>query len=339
MEDKAVAEKREYLFDNIKGFIIFLVVWEHFAGVTIRSGSLAGDLLCTAVLLFHMSVMMFVSGYFSKNLGRRNMEYNIRKVLIPYMLITVLVALGEWVVSGRLRLKIFSPGFALWYMLVLFLFRMLLPYLTRVRHVILLSFLVALLSGMFPDVERFSTLGRAFTNLPFFLLGYYCSGEHVEKLRNWMKRPERIIYTTAFVILTFGSAGMAIQNDWDANVYRNNTTYAAAGMSNLLGMECRLLFYLIGCFAILCFLACFSRKRTFLSRAGKNSMVVYFFHIFVYRLIDHIPYISGGSLLNFILVTLLSVATVWLLSMDIWSKIFHIVVNFLGDFCFGKQKP
>lgn len=331
--------KRDYLFDNIKGFIIFLVVWEHFCGETIRSGSVAGDLLCTAILLFHMSVMMFVSGYFSKRLEDTSMETNIRRILIPYLIMCVLVALMKLVLDGTFVVEVFNPTFAMWYIVVLFFYRMALPYLIKIRGILFWSFLIAMLSGMFPEVASYHTMGRFLTNLPFFLLGYYCSEDFVKKLRSWMRKPEQVIFALAFLILAFGTAGLTIEYSWSSNIYRNNTTYADAGMTNLLGLECRALFYLVGLFAILCFLVCFSEKETFLCKAGRNSLVIYFFHIFVYEFVRRMEELKGPDLFHFFLITVISIVTVAVLSMEIWSRIFNWIVWAVGSIFFTRPFP
>lgn len=336
---KEMTEKREYLFDNIKGAVIFLVVWEHFMGETIRYGSMAGNVLCTAILLFHMSAMMFVSGYFSKNLVKNSPEGTIRRILVPYFISCLVTAVIGKFVNGEFVLEIFKPTFAMWYIVVLFFYRLALPYLAKVRGMLFLAFLAGLLSGMFPEIASYPTMGRFFSNLPFFLMGYYCSGDFVNKLRGWMRKPEQIILLAAFLILTLGTTGLYIEYGWDTNVYRNNTTYAAAGMSNVQGLECRILFYLIGIFAILCFLTCVSGRKTFLCKTGKNSLVVYFFHIYFYDMVCRSEFLIGGKLWQFAVVTAFSVFTVWLLSMDIWSRMFHGIIQWLGDLMFGRKIP
>jgi fucose 4-O-acetylase-like acetyltransferase len=334
-----MTEKRDYLFDNIKGAVIFLVVWEHFLGETIRSGSVAGDVLCTSILMFHMSVMMFVSGYFSKNLEKNTPENSIRRILIPYLLISLLTAVIGKIATGEFVLEIFKPTFAMWYIVVLFFYRLCLSYLVKVRGVLFWSFLLAMVSGMFPEIASYPTMGRFLTNLPFFLMGYYCSEAFVNKLRGWMRRPEQCILLAAFLILTLGTTGLYVENAWSSNIYRNNTTYAAAKMSDLQGMGCRVLFYLIGIFAILCFLTCFSRRKSFLCKAGKNSLVVYFFHIYFYEIVCRLEFLKGGALWQFLLVTVFAVFTVWVLSMDLWSRIFHQIIQWTGDLIFGRNAP
>lgn len=332
-----MTENRDYLFDNIKGFLIFLVVWEHILGDTIRSSSVPGDLLCTFILLFHMSVMMFVSGYFSKNLEKYNMEYNIRRILFPYLIICFLVGGYDWLTGEEFQVEIFKPTFAMWYIVVLFFYRLALPYLVKIRCVLLFSFVLAFASGLFATMPKYPTLGRWISNLPFFLMGYYCREDFLNKLRSWMRKPEQAVLLAAFFVLTLGTAGMAVENGWDSNLYRNNTSYEAAGMTNLLGIECRMLFYLIGVFAILCALVCFSRKKSILCKIGRNSMVVYFFHIFVYKEVIRRRLFKGAGWKNFLLVTGISLVTVWVLSWDIWSRLFDKLNRLVGCMVFGKQ--
>lgn len=69
-------KKRDYLFDNIKFILIFLVVAVHLFGV-VRSvtGPQEGvDLFLAATCSFHMPLFIFISGYFSKNLEKQGKE-------------------------------------------------------------------------------------------------------------------------------------------------------------------------------------------------------------------------------------------------------------------------
>lgn len=332
------SKERDYLFDNIKGLIIFIVVWVHVVGTTVRYDMQPVNWIYTAIVFFCMSVMMFASGYFSKNLAKHTVENSIRTILIPYVLLQLTVSLAKFVVNREIDIKIFNVPFAMWYIVVLFFYRLMLPVLVRVRGVLFLSFAAAFLSGFFLDIAEYGTLGRAVSNLPFFLMGYYCTPEMVNKLRKYARLPEKLILLAIFAILTLGTSGLVLENHLDANVYQNKTTYAEAGMSGLLGTEYRILFYLIGVLAIVCFLIWFPRVKTFLCKPGRNSMFVYLFHIYIYYIIRRIPFLREGSWLNFGLATLIAVAATWFLSLDIFSRMFQFVVKKVGEWIFDSGR-
>lgn len=71
-----------------------------------------------------------------------------------------------------------QPGFAMWYLLALFIYRVLLPYLLRIKYVITLSFLLSWLVGFIPFIGNDYSLSRIFCFLPYFLLGYFVAHEN-----------------------------------------------------------------------------------------------------------------------------------------------------------------
>ena len=81
-------KKRDFLYDNIKGIIVYFIVLIHFIGATIKNDMLWAELLNTGVALTSMSVLLFVSGFFSKNPRHNTVEAVIQRLLIPYLLIS-----------------------------------------------------------------------------------------------------------------------------------------------------------------------------------------------------------------------------------------------------------
>ena len=77
-------ENRNYLFDNFKGILIFLVVFGHFienfqdiwnSGYT--------RVAWQFIYLFHMPGFAFVSGHFSKKNGNYSPQKIYRKLTLP----------------------------------------------------------------------------------------------------------------------------------------------------------------------------------------------------------------------------------------------------------------
>ena len=78
--------KRDYRFDNLKGFLIFLVVLGHaiekFQGKSLMiSGS-----IYSVIYSFHMPAFIFISGFFT-NKAQINQQYYrkiVKTLLIPF---------------------------------------------------------------------------------------------------------------------------------------------------------------------------------------------------------------------------------------------------------------
>jgi fucose 4-O-acetylase-like acetyltransferase len=64
------------------------------------------------------------------------------------------------------------PGFAMWYLWALFVFRITLPYLIKIPHIIIVSFVISWVAGFYEGINNAFTLSRIICFLPYFLLGY-----------------------------------------------------------------------------------------------------------------------------------------------------------------------
>lgn len=71
-----MAKERIHFFDNLKGILIFLVVFGHYA-LLVHAASPAMGGVYEYIYLFHMPLFVFVSGFFAKSIvknGRLRVE-------------------------------------------------------------------------------------------------------------------------------------------------------------------------------------------------------------------------------------------------------------------------
>jgi len=61
-------KERDYLFDNIKGLLILLVVFGHMIESFAFKKSTSINVMYYAIYTFHMPIFIFISGYFSKKI-------------------------------------------------------------------------------------------------------------------------------------------------------------------------------------------------------------------------------------------------------------------------------
>ena len=174
--------KRLHQFDNLKILLIFLVVMGHL--LELMPGQKA-DAIYRMIYSFHMPLFIFVTGYFAKAASK-----NIWKHLVwPYLLFQTIYLIFDAVIlkNEAVSLQYTKPYWLLWYLLVVIMYRILLPALDseklRVQVIeIVAAMMCAILAGFDDKIGYFLSLSRFFTFFPFFLLGYYC------KKNGWIQK-------------------------------------------------------------------------------------------------------------------------------------------------------
>ncbi|EGT0686422.1 acyltransferase family protein, partial [Clostridium perfringens] len=189
-------QNRNYLIDNSKGLLIFLVVLGHSLEF-IRKDYEVARLLYVFIYEFHMPVFVFISGYLSKNVekGRRNA---VRNFLTPFLLFNIIWNLitlvgplflrGEFTeLPSEQAFSFFTPGWALWYIFAMFLWKILLPDLLKFKNIFILSIIAGIFVKLSGEFGSYMALSRTITFAPFFLAGYYSSEEKLKRFRKFTR--------------------------------------------------------------------------------------------------------------------------------------------------------
>lgn len=270
--EQTPARPRDPFLDNAKFIFVALVVVGH-------SWTLAADVgyLYSWLYLWHVPAFVLVTGYLSRSfrLTRRHLHRLAVTVVLPYVMFEGLFALLRIYVGGeRLERLWLNPHWPMWYLSVLFLWRLATPLLQRVPHVAPLSVVVSLLGGLV-SVE-YLDVNRAMGFLPFFVIGLMAT----DRQRAWLARP--VVRRAGLAVLAAGVA-MAwfvedrIGSEW---VYYR-TAYADLDVSALQGVAIRAMLLVTGLLMAGAVLAWVPARRTWFSRLGGASLVVYLFHGFV----------------------------------------------------------
>lgn len=160
--------KRIEKFDCLKVWCMMLVVVVH---TLINSyGDVGQELIRFFCLCYTMPMFAFISGWFSK--GEINFRKNIKQLLVPCIVMTILNDGIMYAVNPQYHLNILTPGFAMWYLWALFVYRTILPYIARIPYVILMSFILSWIVGFIPQINANFSLSRIVCFLPYFLLGH-----------------------------------------------------------------------------------------------------------------------------------------------------------------------
>ncbi|MDB1087227.1 hypothetical protein PJ985_06550 [Streptomyces sp. ACA25] len=170
----AQRRSRDPHWDNIRYFSGTLVVVGHAMDQLKDLDGLRW--LYVATWAMRVPVFVMVAGYFSSAAAvtPREARRLIESIMVPYLLIGFLhtLQMRYWSETGEWTFFTVNPAWGLWFLLSLMFWRVLLPYLDRLRHPFTTSVIVALASGYVQQIDVTFSFARTLTYLPFFLLGW-----------------------------------------------------------------------------------------------------------------------------------------------------------------------
>lgn len=147
------------LIDNIKVLLIFLVVFNHIIAFNLVKVDTVVRYVWYAITIFHMPAFVFISGYLSKK--PQNVLKNFKNLLIPYVLGYTLTWYSQIWLGRSVDYEILRPtGSVMWYILALFIYRLTIEALGKIRFIVPLSILFALWAGTRPEFTTFLSSSR-----------------------------------------------------------------------------------------------------------------------------------------------------------------------------------
>lgn len=266
--------KRNFMIDNTKGILIFLVVLGHFLEFNVTSKT---GVILNVIYSFHMPVFVFLSGYLAKYDSKKMFK----KILLPYVVFQI-IAFLFYNLFEPTKFTLVAPYHSLWYMLALFFWYMLIPFLDNVKFpkiALMLFLLLGLLIGFDIHATTILSVSRIFVFLPFFALGYFVKKYNWDfKFHNTGLKCMLVLVLVIINILMFK--------------YRNEIVvqwfYGYAGYEQLyFNPGIRFLIYAVAFLWILFFINFIPNKITFLSKIGRNSLCVYLPHYMIVYAINY----------------------------------------------------
>ena len=263
---------RSFYWDNCKGFLIILVVFAHFL-YGLQEQRNWNSILVQIIYMFHMPAFVFVSGYFSK----RESSHNLRSILflgVAYFLYTsgfILFNLHQ----GIPELSLTYPYYSAWYILALIIWRLLTPYLAKIRGVEVILIVISILSGYWTEFDLKYTAVKVIVFYPFFMAGYLLQSDTVDRLQRYVSN-KRIVtgVLMLFVAITCGILSkryfsVTIQDMLPNYYVRQGLQPALARFSVLVTSGICIVTMLI--FSV-------EKQIPLLTKIGKNSLSVYLLH-------------------------------------------------------------
>lgn len=332
-------KERDYLFDNIKALMLFLVAVGHILDVYIVKSDSFFRYTMQYIYLFHMPVFAFVTGYFSKNYDKQRKKA-VKSVLIPYLTIQSLYCLLAIVMIhmgiGSHNSDVFSatlvlPTSPLYYLICVFLWKVFANDIMSLRF----PFVMSVIMGCLVSITKFEDwhigVGATFSLLPFFVLGLKWDSHVVEKIR----KGNKILPIAVLVLGVIPSVFLPYR-------FRNvRFSYSDVGVSNIQGIMYRLLFYAIAIALIVAILALMPRQKNCFSRIGTNAIMVYAGSSFLaphgyVLLAKFVPVITEDVGINFVCILLYSLMIVYLCSLPFIRNAFEKIQSMIIYIIFQK---
>ena len=341
-------QSRNYLIDNSKGLLIFLVVLGHSLEF-IRKDYEVARLLYVFIYEFHMPVFVFISGYLSKNVekGRRNA---VRNFLTPFLLFNIIWNLitlvgplflrGEFTeLPSEQAFSFFTPGWALWYIFAMFLWKILLPDLLKFKNIFILSIIAGIFVKLSGEFGSYMALSRTITFAPFFLAGYYSSEEKLKRFRKFTrfnilnKVPSILILIIGVLIalIFVNYSNIADEFFWADRSYSNFNIEIFTGILLYIAV------YIIGFAFVYVFINLMPDKLTFLSKIGKNTLSVYFLHTYFIGSILGLTSLMSSNLGKLLALILGSLMVTFILSRDVVARFFSKFLDKFNRLLFIKE--
>ncbi len=322
--------ERDYLYDNVKGLLIITVVLCHLLGCCIAKQDLIPRSLVVFIYYFHMPLFIFISGFFSKNVEKCR-ETAFRNLFLVYVVAQVFWVIFKYLTNGSVHYirHFLDPGYAIWYIVALFFWRLFLKDLIRIPHILLISFLVSPLIMFLSDAELVLAINKTVGFLFFFLLGYCAGPEHVAKVRR-LPRPLAIALLAAIYAATVMLMKAGILSYGGAKSLLLHTMNMASFDSVWLGLG---LYYGALAMAVLTgglVLAAMPAKKNFLAYIGGDTLPLYLSHTYFLILCDMLfAAVSLPHGAEYAVVLSLCVLLVAVFSTPLYRRAFHGVYGFL----------
>ena len=272
--------KRTAYFDNAKAILIYLVVLGHLMSGYLKQNEYV-DTLYLIIYLFHMPAFILISGHFSRKIkGLKDVKKIAKTLLLPYVIFQLLYSLYYKNVFGdSVEIEFLEPRYALWFLLSMIMWKMMLWIFGSHKSMILVSVIVSLLVGYIGEVNEWLSLSRTFFFFPFFLIGYYVNRENFVKMKN--KWNVRIASILAIVLVLFVYVYGDIRwKEWFfGRIPYEDINYGILDSAILS----RIFIYVLMIVSTYVFLTLVPKENRWYTAIGSKTLVVYLLHLFIIR--------------------------------------------------------
>ena len=292
-----------------------------------------GSTLCL-IYFFHMPLFVFISGMFSKSLAKRR-ERAFGELIVPFLAAQLLWLAVFAVTKGPFAAAtlLFLPQYALWYLVALFIWRLLLPDLVKVRYILLIAAVLFFIGPFFDCVDKAFAIQKTLGFLFFFLLGYRFDADRVISfVRRVPLTLSLLVFAASFITLYLAFSNGV--NSYSVLVVLCHTAKIGGEGGYLLGAAAYAVAFAAGLVLSVCFLrlALSFKPLERIAPVGSDTMPLYLAHGYVVRaMVKGLCLLTPLSLLPepvlLIIFTLLTAGIVVAFSTEKWRGMYNKAIR------------
>jgi len=304
--------KRSAYFDNAKAILIYFVVLGHLLSGYLRANEYL-DTLYLVIYLFHMPAFILISGHFSRKIKTLDdVKKLIKTLLFPYVIFQLIYSFYYMkVFSDPIEFALFEPRYALWFLLSMMLWKVMLSIFGNHKVMIVVSIVLSLFIGYISVINEWFSLSRTFFFFPFFLMGYYVNRTTFEKLKSKWNVRIALIGSILLIVFIYHFGDVRWQEWFFGRVPYEDINYIIFDSAVIS----RLVIYLLMIGSVYLFLTLVPTKQRWYTAIGEKTLTVYLLHLFIIRAFKESElYIWIGQSGNFVVLTLIAFAIVYVLS-------------------------
>ena len=314
---------RAYI-NTLRGALMVLVVLGHFLQIIEWSAPTGLDIGLRAVIIliysFHMPLFIALSGYLSTNPDKRR-EYAFADLFLPYILFQLVFGVlnipSE--VFGEVLENIFLPQFGLWYLLALFIWRITLKDIVKIKGVFWISIALNVCTCFFSGIGKEMSMQRVLGFGVFFLTGYYL------KIKGWpIKRLPTLMALFIFVaeIIGFSFIPKEIyQNILDILTHRIlMADYAHWYIAPLIYIAA----IIIAVINSWLFISIIPKHNNILIHIGTDTLPIYISHLATYIVVTRLP---GPEIIHVTAAIIAIPISLFMFTAKWYTHIFNCVVT------------
>ncbi|MEU5834207.1 acyltransferase family protein [Streptomyces diacarni] len=277
-QKKPAAKQRDPFFDNAKYLTIVLVGIGH-AWDPLREDSRTAEALYFVLYTFHMPAFIIISGYLSRSFeGKpKQVQRLVTGVVVPYLAIQFAYTFFmRWANDDPDREFHFQePGFALWFLCALFIWRLTTPLWKSLRWPMPVALVIGAAASVTPSIGGDLNLMRIGQFLPFFVLGLQLQPRHFQLVKRKEARYIAVPVTLCAMVFAYWAVPR-MSKAW----FLHDKAAADMGVPSWAGAVMYLALFGCGLVMTACFLSWVPRRHMWFTVLGAGTLYAYLLHIF-----------------------------------------------------------
>lgn len=284
--------KRDFYFDNIKGILIFLVIFGHLIEVLNKKSNLIASFY-GFIYIFHMPMFILINGYFFKKNNYKRI-FKIIKIYLIWQLFMYSfikkILKGQWdkileveLISSLINYKgieeilsiILEPKYTYWYLIALIFWQLITQLIPKKYYLIFPIFLISYIPLSLLNTSNIKMFCKIISFYPYFYIGYLMKKENFEILKKYIsKKQASIILIFTYIVTVYIFCVKKVYRQ----ITYGDRNYLDLNLNIQESLYLKTLIIMLSIIIIMCLLILINNIENILTIFGRNSLILYLVH-------------------------------------------------------------